>query len=121
MNTPTGGPWQARSEYEPWLIIGNVDGEIHADGTTSYTYKSICEICDDDGDARDNEANRRLIIAAPDLLAACIAVAKAKTDAENYARGGVMAQMLIDPKVLRAMADASFAKLNAAIRKATGQ
>jgi len=76
MNTPTGGPWQSRSEYEPWLIIGNVDGEIHADGTTSYTYKSICEICDDDGDARDNEANRRLIIAAPELLKAITALAE---------------------------------------------
>jgi len=112
MNTPTGGPWQSRSEYEPWLIIGNVDGEIHADGTTSYTYKSICEICDDDGDARDNDANRRLIIAAPDLLKAA---ERSLRGWQNVVELGLIPQQHCETANI--LAD----ELLATIRKATGQ
>lgn len=66
----TPGPWQARSEYEPWLIIGNVDGEILHDGP-SFSYTEICEVIGGD-DAREALANARLIAAAPDLLALAI-------------------------------------------------
>ena len=62
----TPGPWQRYADYEPLLIVGNVDGPD--DGQMHYT--RVCEV-------EDNawaDANVRLIAAAPKLLAALRAV-----------------------------------------------
>lgn len=61
----TPGPWQSCHEWG-WdglcSIIGNIDGD-----PASPTYTSVCDI--DDG-CDEFLANRNLIVAAPDLLAA---------------------------------------------------
>ncbi len=69
----TPGPWQSRDDMTTdgfVTIIANVDGEIHCDGTTSYTYDVVCRCEDDFGERLPNvAANVRLIAAAPELLA----------------------------------------------------
>ena len=64
----TPGPWQIKSDHEPHLIIGNVDGETVA-GFTSYSFDFIASIEDEYGEMTDH-ANARLILAAPELLEA---------------------------------------------------
>ena len=68
----TPGPWQSHDDWSTQgviTIIGNVDGEIHSDGTTSNSYDTIC-VCEDEfGERLPNvAANVRLIISAPELL-----------------------------------------------------
>ena len=79
MSGHTPGPWQQRDDMtsEGWVtIIGNVDGEIDADGCTFHSYDVIA-VCEDEyGERLPNvSANARLIAAAPELLEACQAVA----------------------------------------------
>ena len=58
----TEGPWQAYSDdHDPYVIIGDLDGPD--DGVFHFT-----EVCTINESAPDAEANRRLIIAAPELL-----------------------------------------------------
>ena len=66
----TPGPWQIKSEYEPHLIIGNVDGETITGFTSySYTFDFIASLEDEYGEMTDS-ANARLILAAPELFEA---------------------------------------------------
>jgi hypothetical protein len=64
MSAHTKGPWQVHSEYNPWVVIGNI-------GT--YGFDSICD-CDQDSHSKlsneEAKANARLIAAAPELLEA---------------------------------------------------
>ena len=74
MSGHTPGPWQQRDDMtsEGWVtIIGNVDGEIDADGCTFHSYDVIA-VCEDEyGERLPNvSANARLIAAAPELLEA---------------------------------------------------
>lgn len=65
---PTDGPWQSQNSESldgMCTIVGNIDGPD--DGR--FTYTVICEM---NADAADFEANRRLVIAAPELLKALI-------------------------------------------------
>jgi hypothetical protein len=67
----TSGPWQRKSDYEPTVIIGNVDGEIHPDGSASYSYDFIANLEDEYGGSPANAyANAALILAAPELYKA---------------------------------------------------
>ena len=62
ISTYTEGPWQAYSDdHDPFVIIGAIDGPD--DGVFHFT-----EVCTVNENAPDAEANRRLIIAAPELL-----------------------------------------------------
>jgi hypothetical protein len=69
----------------PWTLLIHVEGDpvlnVIRDGTEKYrgsitSAKWIAELDADslDGECGENEANARLIAAAPDLLAACEAV-----------------------------------------------
>lgn len=71
----TAGPWQRKSDYEPTIIIGNVDGETHPDGSSSYSYDFIANLEDEYGGSPPNAyANAALILAAPELYAALMAI-----------------------------------------------
>ena len=62
LSTHTEGPWQAYSDdQDPFVIVGALDGPD--DGQIHFT-----EVCTVNENAPDAEANRRLIIAAPELL-----------------------------------------------------
>jgi hypothetical protein len=54
----TPGPWQIKSDYEAYTIVGNIDGPD--DGRMHFTY--VCEAQDED--------DVRLIAAAPEMLEA---------------------------------------------------
>ena len=70
MTAHTAGPWQVKSEYEPHIVIANVDGDTDSSGTT-YSYDTVAACEDEYGDALpEAEANARLIASAPDLLKA---------------------------------------------------
>lgn len=56
----TPGTWQPYSDYEPFLIVGNIDGPD--DGQMHYT--RVCEVEENAW----SEANARLIAAAPEFL-----------------------------------------------------
>jgi hypothetical protein len=70
----TPGPWQTKHDYDRegrTTIIANVDGDTHADGSTTYSYDVIATCCDEFGEYLENaEANARLIRGAPRLYAA---------------------------------------------------
>lgn len=70
----TPGPWQSKHDYTiegATTIIANADGEVHPDGTQTYSYEFICTCEDEYGERMPNaQANARLIAAAPDLYAA---------------------------------------------------
>lgn len=70
----TPGPWQSKDDYTiagATTIIANIDGEIHPDGSHSYTYEFIATCEDEYGERCERaQANARLIIAAPKLYAA---------------------------------------------------
>jgi hypothetical protein len=70
----TPGPWQSKHDYTKegaCTIVGNVDGEIHSDGTTTHSYDFICTCEDEYGEYIERaEANARLIAAAPELYEA---------------------------------------------------
>ena len=103
----TPGPWQVKSDYEPTIVIGNVDGEI-IDSTAHYTYDFVCDTLGDD-DSRSPaiaEANARLIAAAPELL-----------EALNTLAGQVGKLRISQPP---ALAEAYFAARDVIV-KATGQ
>jgi hypothetical protein len=72
----TAGPWQSKSDYtiaDATTIIANVDGDGHADGTTTYSYDFICTCEDEYGELAPNaQANARLIRTAPDLYEAAM-------------------------------------------------
>jgi len=70
MGKHSPGPWQSKHDFDEFglsNIIGNVDGETFADGTSRYTFDPICIV---DTETAEWRANARLIAAAPDLLAA---------------------------------------------------
>ena len=75
MMTHTPGPWK-QIEYDDWLYIGGDDMDyVEYDPTNEpYNYHVINAVCviDHVGNITEREdANARLIAAAPDLLAAC--------------------------------------------------
>jgi hypothetical protein len=77
MSKHTPGPWQMASEDYAWdEIVGNVDGEYEDERGLVCTYTRICEI-QDDAPVPEQQANARLICAAPDLLNALSALADA--------------------------------------------
>jgi hypothetical protein len=80
---PTEGPWQRMNGYDGYLtIIGNVDGETHPDGQETYSYDFICN-CEDAYGEATSPANVKLILAAPELFAACYR-AYQRIDGEVY-------------------------------------
>jgi hypothetical protein len=104
----TSGPWQRKSDYEPTVIIGNVDGEIHPDGSSSYTYDFIANLEDEYGGSPPNAyANAALILAAPELLERLEDFCAIVKDDELLA---------LDPDLADAVASA-----NAVIAKALGE
>ena len=73
--THTPGPWK-QIEYDDWLYIGGDDMDyVEYDPTNEpYNYHVINAVCviDHVGNITEREdANARLIAAAPDLLGAC--------------------------------------------------
>lgn len=67
----TGGPWQSQHDFSlegELTIIGNVDGEI-IDGHTHHHYKLVCEAYEHHT-IEETRANVRLIVSAPEMLAA---------------------------------------------------
>lgn len=73
MHTP--GPWQIMDDYtrEGGLtIIGNVDGEYFTDSPSPVmSYEFVAKLEDEYGETHERTAaNRRLILAAPDLYEA---------------------------------------------------
>ena len=80
----TPGPWQAKNEYEPLTIIGNIDGPD--EGWMRYT--DICEVAD----GEEALANARVMIAAPELLEALkgvVRVADRATQEFDAARAAI--------------------------------
>lgn len=70
----TSGPWQMADYEHAWdEIIGNIDGDCDDERGITCTYTRICEI-QDDGPISEQQANARLIAAAPELLAALLDV-----------------------------------------------
>lgn len=75
---PTGGPWQIAHDYSLdglTKIIGNVDGEIHSDGSTTHTYDFVCSTIDDEDDSQSLSvavANARFIVRAANSHAALV-------------------------------------------------
>jgi hypothetical protein len=62
----TPGPWEiddtAPNSY--LRIIGNIDGDAYDDGSPRHIYTHVCDVLDNE----QEEANARLIAAAPELL-----------------------------------------------------
>jgi hypothetical protein len=65
MNKPTPGPWQVHSDAPEYAdyIIGDIDGPLE---NGEMDYMPVCCV----SETKHFEANRRLIAAAPELLAA---------------------------------------------------
>lgn len=62
--------WQIKGDYVPdcFTIVTNVDGEIHSDGSRTYSYDFIATCVDEfDEFSADAVGNARLIAAAPHL------------------------------------------------------
>lgn len=96
MNTPkhTPGPWQASNTDGPWLPGGD-DGLVEAttpDGL--FIKREICHFFidpDDEMTLAEDLANARLIAAAPDLAAACLAFNAALPEIGMHQQGLVRA------------------------------
>jgi hypothetical protein len=91
----TPGPWQSKHAYTKegaCTIIANVDGDQHADGTTTYSYDFICTCEDEFGEYNERAtANARLIAAAPELYEAlnkCRAIIKFHVKPEKCVSDG---------------------------------
>jgi len=112
----TSGPWVATERHGYREILG--PRECADWFGTKETW--AVAYCDTDRDEAEQDANARLIAAAPALLEALESVLQAKRDIETHVKGGQMSAMLTDPKELRARADAAFAKADAAINSARG-
>ncbi len=85
----TSGPWQIRDDYTregSLTIIGNVDGEYFTDSPSPVmSCEFVASLVDEyDETHASTEANSRLIIAAPDLLAALQKIVDAEP--EEYVR-----------------------------------
>ncbi len=71
----TSGPWQIHDDYTregSLTIIGNVDGEYFTDSPSPVmSCEFVASLVDEYGETHAaTEANRRLILAAPELLKA---------------------------------------------------
>lgn len=69
----TPAPWQARDDYTrdgSLTIIGDIDGEYFTDSPSpSMSYEFVASLEDEYGETHERTAaNRRLILAAPELV-----------------------------------------------------
>lgn len=63
----TDGPWEICEPPVGYVqIVGACDGDANDDGSPRYTYTHVCDVIDN----QDEQANARLIAAAPALLGA---------------------------------------------------
>lgn len=69
----TPGPWQVLDDYHGrWTIVGDMDGEYFTDSPSPVmSWEFVANLEDEYGEVgKHAAANRRLILAAPDLLEA---------------------------------------------------
>jgi hypothetical protein len=79
MDKHTDAPWEVVEPANGYVqIIGGIDGDADEYGRPVMSSVHICDVIDN----QDEEANARLIAAAPDLLAALKGIVKFGPDAK---------------------------------------
>jgi hypothetical protein len=89
LSNAIGLPWQQKNEYEPDVIVGNVDGEI-IDGTTHYSYDTVAECLD------NPRTSAPLIVEAVNALPALLDELEALRTRDEAARSSTTGEEVAD-------------------------